>query len=143
MARKLTPKQKAFVSEYLIDLNATQAAVRAGYSKKTAGAIGGENLEKPEIQEAIQKATYKRSERTEITQDKVIAEIAKYAFKDASDAPESAFKHSSKTKYIDMLCKHLGAYERGAADNQNNIPDDPLSKALKEEAERMEDENAD
>lgn len=52
----LTAKQQRFVEEYLVDLNATQAAVRAGYSKKTAGAIGGENLEKPEIQEAIQKA---------------------------------------------------------------------------------------
>jgi len=46
---KLTPKQKAFVEEYLIDLNATQAAIRAGYSPATAGSIGSENLKKPEI----------------------------------------------------------------------------------------------
>jgi phage terminase small subunit len=49
----MTPKQAAFVDEYLIDLNATQAAIRAGYSAKTAGSYGNENLQKPEIQQAI------------------------------------------------------------------------------------------
>ena len=57
----MTDKQQFFVQEYLKDFNATQAAIRAGYSKKTAGAIGAENLTKPEIQEALQKAM---SERT-------------------------------------------------------------------------------
>ena len=52
-AKKLTPKQNRFVEEYLIDLNATKAAVRAGYSEKTARQIGSENLSKPAIQEAI------------------------------------------------------------------------------------------
>ena len=47
VAAKLTPKQRRFVNEYLIDLNATQAAIRAGYSKKTAQQIGAENLSKP------------------------------------------------------------------------------------------------
>lgn len=51
---KLTAKQKRFVQEYLIDLNATQAAIRAGYSRKTAGVIGDENLKKPYIREAIE-----------------------------------------------------------------------------------------
>lgn len=51
---KLTAKQERFVQEYLIDLNATQAAIRAGYSKKTAGVIGVENLKKPYIREAIE-----------------------------------------------------------------------------------------
>lgn len=51
---KLTAKQRRFVQEYLIDLNATQAAIRAGYSKKTAYSIGPENLEKPEIRKAIE-----------------------------------------------------------------------------------------
>lgn len=51
----MTEKQKRFCEEYLIDLNATQAALRAGYSEKTAYSIGNENLKKPEIQEYIQK----------------------------------------------------------------------------------------
>lgn len=79
---KLTQKQKAFVAEYLIDLNATQAAIRAGYSKKTAGQIGDENLKKPVIAKAIQEAMKARSTRTEITQDMVLNELAKIAFSD-------------------------------------------------------------
>lgn len=79
---KLTPKQERFVEEYLIDLNATQAAIRAGYSKKTAGQIGDENLKKPQIKKAIEEAKEKRSERTEITQDRVLQELARIAFFD-------------------------------------------------------------
>lgn len=108
----LTAKQKAFVDEYLVDLNATQAAIRAGYSEKTAYAIANENLTKPEIAKAIQKAMENREKRTEITQDRVVQEIADNAFRPASDAQDSEFKHASKTKYLDMLCKHLGVYER-------------------------------
>lgn len=80
--RKLTPKQKRFVEEYLIDLNATQAAIRAGYSQRTARQIGEENLSKPDIFSAVQEAQAKRSERTEITQDMVLQELAKIGFSD-------------------------------------------------------------
>lgn len=82
---KLTAKQARFVDEYLIDLNATQAAIRAGYSKRSAGQIGEENLKKPEIQKAIQDAQQKRSERTEITQDRVLQELAKIGFSNMMD----------------------------------------------------------
>jgi phage terminase small subunit len=67
----LTAKQQRFVEEYLIDLNATQAAIRAGYSEKTAYSIGNENLSKPEIAKAIETAQQERSQRTEITADRV------------------------------------------------------------------------
>ena len=60
---KLTPKQQLFVEEYLIDLNATQAAIRAGYSKKTAQVIGAENLSKPMVAAAIAEAQLRRSKR--------------------------------------------------------------------------------
>ena len=69
---KLTPKQQRFVDEYLIDLNATQAAIRAGYSPKTARQIGEQNLSKLDIQQAIEQAKAERSERTKITQDDVL-----------------------------------------------------------------------
>lgn len=82
---KLTPKQKAFVEEYLVDLNATQAAIRAGYSAKTAYRTGADNLRKPQIQEEIQKAMKEREKRTEITQDKVLKELAAIAFAKGSD----------------------------------------------------------
>ncbi len=72
---KLTAKQERFVAEYLIDLNATQAAIRAGYSENTAQMIGSENLSKPIIATAVAAAQAKRSERTEITQDYVLASI--------------------------------------------------------------------
>ncbi|MCK4871050.1 MAG: terminase small subunit [Gammaproteobacteria bacterium] len=78
----LTKKQQLFVDEYLIDLNATQAAIRAGYSCKTAFAIGHENLSKPKIQSALVDAIDKRKKRTEVTQDMVIDELARVAFFD-------------------------------------------------------------
>ena len=84
MAR-LTEKQKRFVAEYLVDLNATQAAIRAGYSEKTAGQIGEQNLKKLEIQTALQEAMNERSKRTEITQDMVLAELAAIAFANGTD----------------------------------------------------------
>ena len=78
----LTAKQKAFVAEYLIDLNATQAAIRAGYAEKTAYSQGQRLLKHVEIQAAIQKAQANREKRTEITQDRVLAELAKLGFSD-------------------------------------------------------------
>lgn len=79
---KLTPKQARFVEEYLIDLNATQAAIRAGYSKKTARSVGSENLQKPDVAAAITEAKAARSEKTQITQQRVLEELAKVGFSD-------------------------------------------------------------
>lgn len=81
----MTEKQKRFVDEYLIDLNATQAAIRAGYSPETAGSIGAENLKKPEIKARIDKAMAERSKRTGVNADRVIMELAKIAFVNADD----------------------------------------------------------
>lgn len=78
----LTDKQRRFVDEYLVDLNATQAAIRAGYSQKTARQIGDENLSKPDIAKAVQEAQAARATRTEITQDMVLRELAKIGFSD-------------------------------------------------------------
>lgn len=81
-------KQRLFVQEYLIDLNATQAAIRAGYSEHTAKDIGCENLAKPNIQAAIQEAMAKRLERTQLSQDKTLREYARLAYSD----PRKFFK---------------------------------------------------
>lgn len=83
--KKISKKVNRFVEEYIIDLNATQAAIRAGYSKKTAGAIGYENLKKPEIWKLIQDEMEKRSKRTEVTADKVINELVKIGFSNMLD----------------------------------------------------------
>lgn len=69
---KLTAKQQRFVDEYLVDLNGTQAAIRAGYSEKTANEIAAENLAKPSIKEAVELRMKEREKRTEITQDMVL-----------------------------------------------------------------------
>lgn len=72
---KLTNRQKRFVAEYLVDLNATQASIRAGYSAKTAKEIGAENLTKPNIANAIQQAMDERGNRVQVTQDEVINDL--------------------------------------------------------------------
>lgn len=81
----LTKKQKQFVDEYLVDLNATQAAIRAGYSTETAAVIGCENLIKPNIKSSIDKALAERSKRTGVNADRVILELAKLAFINPTD----------------------------------------------------------
>lgn len=85
MARKLNKKQQQFVDEYLIDLNATQAAIRAGYSVNSARDIGCENLTKPNIQEAIAKAMAERSKRTGINQDRIVLELARMGLVNPAD----------------------------------------------------------
>ena len=81
----MTKKQKRFIEEYLIDLNATQAAIRAGYSPDTAKSIGSENLTKPDIKTRIAKAMAERSRRTGVNADRVVMELAKIAFVNAND----------------------------------------------------------
>jgi len=81
----LTDKQKRFIEEYLIDLNATQAAIRAGYSPKTAHEQGAQLLAKLSIRSEIDKAIAERSKRTGITQDRILRELAKVAFVNAAD----------------------------------------------------------
>lgn len=82
---KLTDKQKLFCLEYIKDLNATQAAIRAKYSKKTAQKIGSENLLKPELQKEIQKLSKRRFQKAEKSGDDVIKELIKIGFSDIYD----------------------------------------------------------
>lgn len=78
----LTDKQLRFCEEYLVDLNATKAAIRAGYSEESAGSIGHENLKKPDVQEYISRRQKELQEATGITQKRVLEEYAKVAFLD-------------------------------------------------------------
>jgi len=119
--KKLTPKQAVFVKEYLIDLNATQAAIRAGYSEKTAKEIAAENLTKPNISEAIQAGMAERSKRTEITADYVLTTIVEtierckqeiepvYAGRgeDREFTGEFTFDSGAVLKGCELLGKHL------------------------------------
>ncbi len=78
----LTPKQQAFVAEYLIDLNATQAAIRAGYSAETANEQGSRLLANVSVKAAVESAMEERASRTQITADRVLTELAKLGFSD-------------------------------------------------------------
>ena len=84
----MTPKQALFIQEYLIDLNATRAAIAAGYSPKTAYSIGQRLLKHVEIQGALEEAMKKRGQRTEITQDRILRELARIAFADPRDVSD-------------------------------------------------------
>lgn len=125
---KLTIKQETFVAEYLVDLNATQAAIRAGYSAKTANEQGSRLLTNVSVQKLIQERMDKRSERTEITADYVLKTIqdtiercsqAKPVFdksgnpvlivneKEQTIVPMYAFDPSSVLRGAELLGKHL------------------------------------
>lgn len=135
--KKLTPKQERFVDEYLIDLNASQAAVRAGY-KGDPNTVGPRLLVDVGIQAAIQVAIQARQQRTEVTADSVVRELAAMAFydpaaigdakingpQDIKNLPEHVrraiigwswdkhgnftLKLSPKTPSLDLLARHLG-----------------------------------
>ena len=103
---KLSPKQQRFVEEYLVDLNGTQAAIRAGYSEKTAAVIATENLRKPNIQVLIQEAKQKLSEKVGITQEFVIEGLRKEAEREGDGA-----SHSARVSAYGLLGKHLGMFK--------------------------------
>ena len=122
----LTPKQQRFVEEYLIDLNATQSAIRAGYSEKTANEQGSRLLANVSISEAIAEAQNKRTERTEITQDYVLTNIQKVIERcmqvqqvdncltqteDGELAQAFMFKEQGALKGLELLGKHLGMFK--------------------------------
>ena len=118
--QELTDRQARFCEEYLIDLNATQAAIRAGYSEKTANRIASELLSKLDIQEKITELKAERAKRTEMTQDSVIQELAAVA-----RAEVKGVRAVDKLKALELLGKHLGMfverYEVNAADIEKRI----------------------
>ena len=107
----MNERQKRFCDEYLIDLNATQAAIRAGYSEKTAYSMGQRLLKNVEIQNQLQKRKQDRVERTEITQDMVLYELANIAFSNAADYAAVVEK--------DLMVEHEGT-EYPVLDNDGN-----------------------
>ena len=97
--RELTAKQSQFVQEYLVDLNATQAAIRAGYSAKTAEQQGYQLLQKPSVQAAIAARQKEREQRTAVTADRVLLEAARLALFD----PRKLFNDDGSPKGITEL----------------------------------------
>lgn len=128
----INDKQKIFCEEYIIDFNATQAAIRAGYSKKTANEQAARLLANVSIQEYIKKLIDNRNKRTQITQDEVIADIIEVKNRCMQKVPVLTYDKDEKdyvqvtdengngvwkfdsqgaNKALDMLMKHTGGYE--------------------------------
>lgn len=156
-AKKLTPKQRAFVSEYLCDLNATQAAIRAGYSAKTAEWIGPRLITESHVSAAIQEAMANREKRTLVTADAVITELAKIGFSNMQDyvgesfsvqdvqkltrdqaaaiqeitvdGDKIRFKLADKRAALVDIGRHLGIFER---DNKQSNPADAVAAVIAE-----------
>lgn len=123
---KLTEKQKRFCEEYLIDLNAMQAAIRAGYSPNTAKDankwINEINPKKPHLKAFIDEMKKRRSERTNITADTVLTELAKIA-----SVENVEITAKEKMKALELLGKHLGLFSTGA---DNTAALDKLDEVL-------------
>lgn len=103
MDRDLTPKQQRFVEEYLIDLNGKQAAIRAGYSEKTAKEQAARLLTNANVQKAFQAERCSQAKRTQVTADRVIEELALIAFADMADFVEVTEQGIIKIKQLDSL----------------------------------------
>lgn len=118
---KLTEKQQRFIDEYLIDLNATQAAIRAGYSVKTANEQGSQNLAKLSIQQAIAEQMAERSKRTGINQDRVVLELAKIALVKMTDIVDSQGRIKSDASPDDLACIESVKYKESESDTGSSV----------------------
>jgi phage terminase small subunit len=151
----LNDKQGRFVDEYLIDLNATQAAIRAGYSEKTAGQQGERLLKNVEIQKSLTDRMKKRAERTEITQDYVLASIVETMERCKQAEPvltpqgiptgEYKFEHVGVLRGADLLGRHLGMwkqrFEHTGKDGAPLVPPQPIDlDQFKEAMRELKDE---
>lgn len=142
MSEELTEKQKRFCNEYLIDLNATQAAIRAGYSEKTANRIASENLSKLDIQNYIKELQEGIRKRNKISQDEILLDLIEIKNRCMQNVPvmyfdrvdkewkhegaeygEPLYKFDSQgaTKALDLLAKHVGFYETDNKQKAFNI----------------------
>ncbi len=116
----MTPKQKRFCDEYLIDCNATQAAIRAGYSEKTAKAIGAENLTKPDIRAYIDKRLAEVQSKTIASAEEVMqyltsvlrgkskSSVLSLCGDGCQEVIEKAPDEKEKLKAAEMLAKRYG-----------------------------------
>lgn len=139
---KLTPKQAMFVKEYLVDLNCTQAAIRAGYSKKTSYSIGQELLKKIEIQEAVKKAMEKREAKVALDaqfvlnglkeiyakctqQEEVYKSVYVKGKGEKMVKTKGHFNPASASKALELIGKHLGMFPTSvklSGDKNNPLP---------------------
>ena len=118
---KLTEKQQRFVDEYLIDLNATQAAIRAGYSAKTADVQGSRMLGNVKVQQAVSEAMAERSKRTGVNQDRVVLELSRLAFVKMTDVVDSNGRIKDNATEDDLACIESVKYKSSETDTGSSI----------------------
>jgi phage terminase small subunit len=133
---ELTDKQKRFCEEYIIDLNATQAAIRSGYSEDSARQIASENLSKPDIQEFIQALKDKRSEILQLDAQWVLKRLKEISDRCMQAEPvmrydsesgmmietgEYKFDSAGATKSTDLIGKHIGFFANDNEQKKANI----------------------
>jgi phage terminase small subunit len=127
----LTPRQERFVAEYLIDLNATKAAIRAGYSAKTAEQGGAQLLRNIKVSAAIAGGIAKRAGKLEITAEKVLRdleEVRVLAIKDGAYGPAA--------KAIELHGKHIGMFVERTENNTNLVVRDAVDRPERETREQ-------
>lgn len=118
---KLTEKQQRFVDEYLIDLNATQAAIRAGYSAKTACEQGARLLANVKIQGTIAEHMAERSKRTGVNQDRIVRELAKIAFVNLTDIVDEEGRIRSNATDEDLSCLESIKYKESSSETGDSV----------------------
>ena len=109
--RPLTPRQVRFVAEYLVDLNSTQSAIRAGYAPKRADQIGYENLRKPEVAAAVAKGTARHLEKAELSASRVLEELRRLAFVDVTGVFDDAGRLRPLREWTPEQRAALAGYE--------------------------------
>lgn len=121
----MTPKQELFVREYTLDLNATQAAIRAGYSPDTAYSIGHENLNKPELRSAIDKALEERNQKIDYSAERILEELAKIAF-------DQGVKPNDRISALNLLGRHRALFvDRSEVKHQHaDLTDEQLEREI-------------
>ena len=120
---KLTAKQAMFCVEYLVDLNASQASIRAGYSKKTSRAVGCENLTKPNVKKEIDRLKAIRIKKVELTSEKVLIDIERVRQK-----AEGSEQYNISLKASELQGKHLAMFtERVAHEGEIKWPEITIS----------------
>lgn len=132
---KITKKQKLFIEEYLIDLNATQAAIRAGYSEKSARVHASKLLTNANIQECLSEKMNERSKNAEVNAEKVLNELSSIAFADLTE--KGLIRPSDKIRALELLGKHLAMFTERSITSIKNDDDVGITK---EQALRMAEE---
>ena len=111
----LTEKQERFCQDYIVDLNATQGAIRAGYSKRTAYSQGQRLLKNVEAKVRIEQLKASRNQKVELKAEQILSEVQKVAF---APIPLDGLKFSEKIKCLELLCRHMGLLDGSGAENK-------------------------